>query len=376
MKFRVKRPEYLNLKKALDKTKLVLVDVQANGKNGAYQTKRWKNPNQGLKIAEEQIKSQAKKEGNLVYKNKNLGTIEMGETVTKKYLANRKNPNISLTQFIKDNYTIQIAEKGSNLFNLIQKIQSTETNTDDRTDGDSLSKYTDENGKLTPEREALHREIILNHFIGKEPAKGEKTFIILGGGSASGKSTLLKSGLLGNIDGFVNMDSDNVKGMLPEYNEMIKQKNGDAAGFAHEESSAIVKRIQKISLELGYNTLLDGTGDGSEKSLMNKIKQGKDNGYKVKGEYVTIPVTLAISRAEARAEKTGRSIDVEVIKSIHAKVSKRAEQFASKFDKIEVYENSIKPVLIAIGGNGSNLKAVDGHERELKDFLEKGDVHE
>lgn len=376
MKFRVKRPEYLDLKKALDKTKLVLVDVQANGKNGAYQTKRWKNPNQGLKIAEEQIKSQAKKEGNLVYKNKNLGTIEMGETVTKKYLANRKNPNISLTQFIKDNYTIQIAEKGSNLFNLIQKIQSTETNTDDRTDGDSLSKYTDENGKLTPEREALHREIILNHFIGKEPAKGEKTFIILGGGSASGKSTLLKSGLLGNIDGFVNMDSDNVKGMLPEYNEMIKQKNGDAAGFAHEESSAIVKRIQKISLELGYNTLLDGTGDGSEKSLMNKIKQGKDNGYKVKGEYVTIPVTLAISRAEARAEKTGRSIDVEVIKSIHAKVSKRAEQFASKFDKIEVYENSIKPVLIAIGGNGSNLKAVDGHERELKDFLEKGDVHE
>lgn len=87
MRFRVKRPGYLNLKKALDKTKLVLVDIQANGKNGAYQTKRWKNPNQGLKITEKQIKSQAKKEGSLVYKNKNLGTIEMGETVTKKILS-------------------------------------------------------------------------------------------------------------------------------------------------------------------------------------------------------------------------------------------------------------------------------------------------
>lgn len=376
MRFRVKRPEYLNLKKALDKTKLVLVDVQANGKNGAYQTKRWKNPNQGLKIAEEQIKSQAKKEGSLVYKNKNLGTIEMGETVTKKYLANRKNPNISLTQFIKDNYTIQIAEKGSNLFNLIQKIQSTETNTDDRTDGDSLSKHTDENGKLTPEREALHREIILNHFIGKEPAKGEKTFIILGGGSASGKSTLLKSGLIEKTDGFVTIDSDNIKGMLPEYNEMIKNGNDKAAGYTHEESSAITKRTQKISLELGYNTILDGTGDGSEKSLMNKIKQGKDNGYRVKGEYVTIPTKLALERANDRAKKTGRKIREDKIKEIHQKVSIRALQFADIFDEIKVYDNTNKITLIADGGNGEKLKARKGYEGLFADFVQKGESNE
>lgn len=376
MKFRVKRPGYLNLKKALDKTKLVLVDIQANGKNGAYQTKRWKNPNQGLKIAEKQIKSQAKKEGSLVYKNKNLGTIEMGETVTKKYLANRENPNISLTQFIKDNYTIQIAEKGSDLSNLIQKIQSTETNTDDRTDNDSLSKYTDSNGKLASEREMLHREIILNHFIGKEPAKGEKTFIILGGGSASGKSTLLKSGLIEETDSFVTVDSDNIKGMLPEYNEMINNGNKKAAGYAHEESSAITKRIQKISLELGYNTVLDGTGDGSENSLMGKIKQGKENGYKVRGEYVTIPTALALERAQNRAKKTGRKIREDVIKEIHQKVSIRALQFADKFDDIKVYDNTNKIKLIASGGNGEKLKAKKGYESLFADFVRKGEENE
>lgn len=168
------------------------------------------------------------------------------------------------------------------------------------------------------------------------------------------------------------MDADNIKGMLPEYREMIKKKDESAAGYAHEESSALVKRIQSIALELRYNALLDGTGDGSPGSLSKKINQGKNNGYKVVGEYVTIPTELALERASARAEKTGRKINRKTIIDIHKKVSQRAIEFAKDFDEIRLYENIDKPTLIATGGNGKSLKPIKGFDENLKDFIKKG----
>lgn len=364
------------LKKAVDRTKLVLVDTLVKGKNKVYYAKRWKNPSQAMNILEKTILSKKgyKKGGGIVYKDKKAGIIVSREEVMKNFLEARRNPNQNINKFIQKNYNLTLYKnKNSNDFQLMQKICNTETSTEDRTDNDSLSKYTDKNGKLSLQREKLHQEIILKHFKGLKPANSDKTFVILGGGSASGKSTVVNSGLIEIPEDAVKMDADNIKGMLPEYNEMIKAGNGAAARYAHEESSALVKRIQSITLELGYNALLDGTGDGSPGSLSKKINQGKKNGYKIVGEYVTIPTELALERADARAKKSGRKIDQNVIIGIHKKVSQRATEFAKDFDEIRVYENIDKPTLIAKGGGGKPLKALKGFERNLKDFIKKGE---
>lgn len=198
----------------------------------------------------------------------------------------------------------------------------------------------------------------------------------MGGGSASGKGHVIKVGAITIPEGTVSIDSDDIKTRIPEYNDMLKgtEEEGEkAAGYAHEESSALAKRIQSISLQLNYNTLLDGTGNGSDKSLLSKIEEGRNHGFKIVGEYVTIPTEEALIRADKRAKRTGRKIDEEVIKNIHKRVTQKALKFAELFDEIRVYDNTDTPKLIAEGGDGKKLMPLKGEEESFGAFLRKGD---
>ena len=172
MKIRIKGIRIIKskkLKKAVDRTKLVLVDTLVKRKNKVFYAKRWKNPNQAMNILEKTTLSKKgyKKDGGIVYKDKSKGIIVSREEVMKSFLEVRKSPNQNINKFIRKNYNLTLYKnKNSNNFQLMQKICNTETSTDDRTDNDSLSKYTDRNGKLSIQREKLHQEIILKHFKG------------------------------------------------------------------------------------------------------------------------------------------------------------------------------------------------------------------
>lgn len=252
----------------------------------------------------------------------------------------------------------------------------------------SLEKYIDSDGNLSPERQALHAEIVSEYFEGKEKVDGVRTATFLGGGPASGKSSLRDSGLIVQADdpSTVTIDPDGLKGKLPGYEEMASETDS-AAAFYHEESSAVAKTLYSTALDYGCNTVYDGTGDGSVNSMRKKIKDAHDAGYKAVGEYVTVDIDEALRRNELRYEAAKekyekglskvppRLPDAQIVKSIHRKVTDISVECASEFDSIKIYDNNgargSAPTLIATGGNGKPLSAVN--KTLLQKYLDKGE---
>ena len=178
---------------------------------------------------------------------------------------------------------------------------------------------------------------------------------MLGGGPASGKSTMLGSGKVDVPQGraAAQINADDIKGQLPEYNSMIQSGDPRAAQFSHEESSYLAKEIQGRAFTNNQDIVLDGTGDSSKKSLTGKIETARAYGYRVVGNYATVPTQVAIDRAMARGERTGRVVPESVIREIHASVSQVFDKTASKFDEVKLWDNTGKsPVLLAQGGGG------------------------
>lgn len=245
----------------------------------------------------------------------------------------------------------------------------------------SLSAHLDKNGKLTPERETVHREIIDKILRGKSPVEGQATLRIMGGGPASGKSTAIKQGLVEQMDKdhSIVIDPDGIKEMLPGYAEMSK-KSTTAAGFYHEESSMIAKQLHDIATRENLNVTYDGTGDGSPNSLQKKIDIGRKQGCKVEGVYVTIDTDEAVRRNRQRYEdqkkegKNPRLVDDNTVRQIHADVTQISVMKASNFDSIVLVDNNGEKgsaKIIARGGNGKGLTPVKGAEKEFQSYLDK-----
>lgn len=252
----------------------------------------------------------------------------------------------------------------------------------------SLTDYIDENGNLKPERQKVHDEIIQKFFADKIPAGGKATLVMSGGGPASGKSFIEKSARseFGD-DTTVTIDPDAFKAMLPGYEAMAK-KDENTAGFYHEESSALAKRAYQYAVDNGINVVYDGTGDGSVKSVMKKLKTAQDAGYAVKGSYVTVDTDEALRRNQARYEnmlkkyESGES-DIpprlpkdETVRKIHAAVTDISLQVASLFDNWELTDNNgakgeKKPV-IARCKKGGEIEVVPGMEERMQRYIDKG----
>lgn len=245
----------------------------------------------------------------------------------------------------------------------------------------SLSKYIDKDGKLTPEREALHKKIIDDYLYGKTGVEGQAEMRMYGGGPASGKSSLDKVGNQFDKKHHLKIDPDDIKEKLPGYKEMT-EKTTEAAGYYHEESSALAKRISEVCFSENINVTYDGTGDGSVNSVMKKINGARARGYKVTAAYATVDTDEALRRNQARYEhmkaegKPARLPNEQLVSETHAKVTKISLACADKFDSIELYDNNgprgSMAVLIATGGNGKGLTAVSGKEAEFAKFVSKG----
>lgn len=233
---------------------------------------------------------------------------------------------------------------------------------------------------FTPERQALHDEIV-NRALAGIPPSANPTFYVMGGGPAAGKSSMLAAGSVnvpphgeeaGQDARAVLVNADEVKGQIPEYAEMLSGDQAKAAAaFAHEESSYVAKRIQQAAFEGKQDVVLDGTGDSSVASVNGKITNARENGYRVVGNYATVPTDVAVERAAARGERTGRHVPETVIRSTHRDVSKVFPQVAGSFDEVNLWDTSSRePQLLARGGNGS---LTIENEAGWQAFLAKGD---
>ena len=221
--------------------------------------------------------------------------------------------------------------------------------------------------RWTPERQELHRRIIEDVIAENNPkAQKNPIFFMTGGGSASGKSIMLKKSPLPK--GTVVIDADEIKKRLPEFNAM-KAKGGkiaeNAANYVHEESSWISKLIQRESAQRRYHTMLDGTGDGSVASLTKKIKTMTDRGMTVRAKYATAEIATALERNYQRYIKTGRRVLPEYVRNVHRKVSEIVPEAIRNgvFDDFELYDmnKAGEAILVATFTKKDGLKILDNN---------------
>ena len=210
--------------------------------------------------------------------------------------------------------------------------------------------YVRADGTYTPERQALHTEVLNKVFNEKDvaaamPGPGEKPRLdVLGGRGGSGKSFLTKPGGPVNAKDALLLDSDRIKGMLPEY-------QGWNAAMLHEEASHILNQADRRATELGINTIHDGTLK-TEKSVAARVDQYRAKGYDVNGYFVHTTPETAADRALGRfmrGGETGRYVPPDVILN-NTTNEQSFDHMKSDFAHWQLYDNNGKaPKLIAEG---------------------------
>lgn len=169
--------------------------------------------------------------------------------------------------------------------------------------------YRNPDDTWTVQRQRLHEQIIRSYIErGLEnavPGEGETpNVIMLGGRGGSGKTSATAS-LISNADRYLNINSDDVKSMLPEY-------QGWNAGLLHEESSIITDQIERIARDIGLNVIYDATMK-SEGSAVQRMQDYHAAGYDVDGFFVHTTPYISAQRAMARALTSGRYVPPEYI---------------------------------------------------------------
>jgi len=213
----------------------------------------------------------------------------------------------------------------------------------------SKERHTDANGEWSKERQVLHEKIKADFFEGKTPVEKPVNYL-MGGGPASGKSSLVGSGQLEIPENTVMVDADKIKAMLPEYQEALAKGDFNGAPFTHSESSDVSRMVLQDAVEGKYNTMLDGTGDSDLNKLEEKIAIMRSGGASVEAHYATIDVKDALERNLARAESTGRYVPEAVIKQTYKSLSTVVPQAIEKglYDKFTLWDTKERtPVKIA-----------------------------
>lgn len=201
----------------------------------------------------------------------------------------------------------------------------------DGTPGGSLEKHKGPVGGLTAERAALHDEIV-NHFVSKFDRPQEyPTVVVTGGLPGAGKSFAIRQHP--GYKDFLNVNSDDVKAMLPEY-------KGSNSGFLHEESDMIARRVFERAFEARQNMILDVTmkslGDankGIDDGLAGRVKKMSEQGYNVQLQFTEVSIDTSVRTALDRYFREGRFVPPSYIRSARSKgqtaSSKNYETFAT-----------------------------------------------
>ena len=216
-------------------------------------------------------------------------------------------------------------------------------------------KQTD--GSYTPERAALHKKIV-SEYINAEsvtkfsPEPGQNPLLtILGGRGGSGKGWLTsKDGPIDTTKSMV-IDSDEIKGKLPEY-------KGWNAAQLHEEATDIVNMIDFSASRLGLNVVLDGTlKSDSIRKRIEVYQAPPHHEYELDGYYMYASPETAARRALGRFKTKkgdfgGRFVPPEVILG-NTKNESNFDRMSESFRKWAVYDNDEDaglPKLVDQGG--------------------------
>ena len=202
-------------------------------------------------------------------------------------------------------------------------------------------------GKYQPKRfNEVHKPIIESKLAEADtPPPGQKPICFLyGGGSASGKSTVVSAVVKPFMDStglkFANMDCDELKPLLPEFPMFLQENPKSAYSRVHRESSDLCGECLDVLMKQSKCFMFSGImGDAQRtKGMIDKLNK---LGYEVHLVCIDVPIDLAISRASKR----DRFMSDSIITTSHRK-------FASAFNQLfnypgvsscELYDNSQPP---------------------------------
>lgn len=222
--------------------------------------------------------------------------------------------------------------------------------------------------KDNPERVKL-RDTIENKQLEKIPSVPEgqqPTAVVLGGGTASGKTTA-KQAAFEKADQYVSVDADELKLSIPEYEELKKTDPAKAGARVHDESKLMAQNTVRKAMAERKNILYDGSTSGEDKPAF--IKELKGAGYKVKLNFVDIPTEEAIRRANQRAKTSknpinkGRIVPEEVIREKHQNAAKSFEKLKDLADEVRLYDNSGPAPELVYERIGTNPEKVYNQEK-------------
>lgn len=248
---------------------------------------------------------------------------------------------------------------------------------------DTKALHTNTEGAYSAERAQLHQHII-EHFMADTRAHTQPEAIFTAGGAASGKSSL--AGRVSEAGrnlpvprGHVYVNPDDIKQMLPEYQELAEGGRPELSVAAtHEESSDIAKLLTAIAVARKRHLVIDGTGNTDVGKFGDKLRNAKAAGYKVTARYAHIPVETAIEREQLRAQKTGRKVDEQVLRHQHAMVSRSFAEDVKNIKGVRVEVHSTvgrgKPTLIAEKTeNGPTMRVIKG--TQYREMIAKGSAN-
>ena len=227
----------------------------------------------------------------------------------------------------------------------------------------------------SPERIALRERLIAQRFEGAEP--GERVAVVMGGGGASGKGTVLGimagQGILParavSLDpdafktGGKNHTSGKMMDGIPEYRQIAEQGDGRSALVTHEESSLMYRQALQQAIEGGYPVVLDRTLSGGAKAI-NELQALKDAGYKIQLVGVSIPAKEAMRRAVERAKgPEKRYVPLQALADAHAGFSRHFEDLVAIADEAALFDNNVpkgaQPIEVARKFEGETLEVID-----------------
>lgn len=199
-----------------------------------------------------------------------------------------------------------------------------------------------QNGQYSEYRQMLHQNII-NDLIGNiQPPADQPLVIFLGGGSASGKtsiSKLLLQTFADDNEHVIHIDSDAIKSVLPERDSFLQQDPNTAASRLHEESSDIAEALFVKSLEKNINILLDGTMKSAERAE-RLIGLARSHDYKVSVVVADVSLDEALSRAEKRFIIEQRRVPESVIRESHQMVPMTIKKIENQVDSLYLYDTT------------------------------------
>ena len=245
-------------------------------------------------------------------------------------------------------------------------------------EGGTLQHYSQPDPKnpkkviFTPERKAIHDKIskivfafspkqidkfrnewkesgspglVVDYLMGKIPTDSRKIHqsknpevITLGGSPGSGKTTVIQNVIPGIDDRYVTINNDDIKTLLPEYDEW------GVAGPAvtHEEAGRLVNRLIKKAKQQRVNFIIDTTL-GNKDKYSRILERAKGSGYRTRLLATQLPIDKAIDRATQRYlhPRDGRFVNPEVISKKGSESINSIHQLKSEFDDYMIFDTDV-----------------------------------